>query len=109
MIKQVICLKLLNGPRVALVLGGGGCRGAAHIGARVLEKEQIPIDLVVGNSIGAIVGGLYCANVPLSRIEEILKDQTMSKVYLPRFIWARILLIPLRPIIYAFRESEQLG
>ncbi len=102
--------KIIERPRVALVLGGGGCRGAAHIGVlRVLEKEQIPIDLVVGNSIGAIVGGLYCANVPLSRIEEILKDQTMSKVYLPRFIWARILLIPLRPIIYAFREKPAAG
>ena len=102
--------KIDDRPRVALVLGGGGSRGAAHIGVlRVLVEEQIPIDIVIGNSIGAIVGGLYCANVPLTRIEEIMKDQTLSKVYMPRFIWARILFIPLRPIVYAFREKPSAG
>ncbi|MDE2829058.1 MAG: patatin-like phospholipase family protein, partial [Gemmatimonadota bacterium] len=47
-------------PRVALVLSGGGARGGAHIGVlRVLEREGIPIDLIVGVSYGALVGGLY--------------------------------------------------
>lgn len=97
-------------PRVSLVLGGGGSRGAAHIGVlKVLEREHIPIDLIVGNSIGAIVGGLYCANVPLSEIETMMKGRAISKIYMPKFIWARILFIPLRPLFYAFRETPSAG
>lgn len=49
-------------PRVALVLGGGGARGLAHLGVlKVLEREKISVDLVVGTSAGAMVGALYCA------------------------------------------------
>jgi NTE family protein len=47
-------------PRIALVLGGGAARGFAHIGViRVLEAEKIPIDLVVGTSVGSLIGALY--------------------------------------------------
>ena len=47
---------------IGLVLGGGGARGAAHIGVlQVLEREHIPICRVSGTSMGAIVGGLYAA------------------------------------------------
>lgn len=46
---------------IALALGGGGARGFAHIGVlRVLEREAIPIDLIVGTSVGALVGGCVC-------------------------------------------------
>jgi len=49
-------------PKVALVLSGGGARGSAHIGVlKVLEEYHIPVDLVVGTSMGSIVGGLYAA------------------------------------------------
>lgn len=47
-------------PTIAVALGGGGARGFAHIGAlRVLEQEKIPVDLVVGTSVGSLVGALY--------------------------------------------------
>jgi len=47
-------------PRIGLALGGGGARGFAEVGVlRVLEQEKIPIDLVVGTSVGALVGALY--------------------------------------------------
>ncbi len=47
-------------PKVGLALGGGGARGFAHIGVvRVLEQEKIPIHLVVGTSVGSLVGALY--------------------------------------------------
>jgi NTE family protein len=47
-------------PKVALVLGGGAARGFAHIGViRVLEQEKIPIDLVVGTSVGSLIGAIY--------------------------------------------------
>ena len=49
-------------PMVAVVLGGGGARGLSHIGAlKVLEQRKVPIDLIIGVSMGSIVGGLYAA------------------------------------------------
>jgi NTE family protein len=49
-------------PKVALVLGGGAARGFAHIGViRVLEQEKIPVDLVVGTSVGSLIGALYAS------------------------------------------------
>lgn len=47
-------------PKIALVLGGGGARGMAHLGViSVLQENNIPIDLVVGTSVGSIVGAVY--------------------------------------------------
>ena len=47
-------------PKIALVLGGGAARGFAHIGViRVLEQEKVPIDLIVGTSVGSLIGALY--------------------------------------------------
>ncbi|MEM7233482.1 MAG: patatin-like phospholipase family protein [Planctomycetota bacterium] len=49
--------------KVCLVLGGGGARGLAHLGVlQVLEREDIPVDYVVGTSVGAVVGACYCLN-----------------------------------------------
>ena len=46
--------------KVGVVLSGGGAKGMAHIGAlKVIEDAGIPIDYIVGTSIGAIIGGLY--------------------------------------------------
>lgn len=51
--------------RVGLVLGGGGSRGIAHIGVlEVLKKEAVPIDLIVGTSMGGIVGTYFSLGVP---------------------------------------------
>jgi NTE family protein len=47
-------------PKVALVLGGGAARGFAHVGViRALEQEKIPIDMVVGTSVGSLIGAIY--------------------------------------------------
>ena len=61
-------------PRIGLVLGGGGARGAAHVGVlKVLEEMRIPVDYVVGTSMGSIVGGLYASGMTPQEIErEIL-------------------------------------
>ena len=49
-----------NRPRIALVLGGGAARGFAHVGViRAIEQEKIPIDLIVGTSVGSLIGALY--------------------------------------------------
>lgn len=97
-------------PSVALALGGGGVRGAAHIGVlRVLEREGIPIDYVVGNSMGAVVGGLHCAGVPLDKVQSVLSDGSLVSAYLPRFLWCRILLSPVRNVIYTGRKKPYAG
>jgi NTE family protein len=57
-------------PRVALVLAGGGAKGAAHIGVlRVLDELHIPVDCVVGTSMGALVGATFAAGIPAADIE----------------------------------------
>lgn len=68
-------------PKIALVLGGGGARGFAHIGVfRVIEEEKIPIDLVVGTSIGSIAGAFYCAGASLDKLEELAKNITYKSI-----------------------------
>ena len=58
--------------RVGLVLGGGGARGAAHIGVlKVLEDQRIPIHVIAGTSMGAAVGGLYASGMSASELEAL--------------------------------------
>ena len=60
-------------PKVGLVLGGGGARGAAHIGVlRELERLRVPVDAIAGTSMGAIVGGLYATGMSADDIEEVV-------------------------------------
>lgn len=60
-------------PKVGLVLGGGGARGAAHMGViRVLEEMNVPVDIVVGTSMGAIVGGMYASGFSPDDLEKLL-------------------------------------
>jgi NTE family protein len=62
-------------PKTCLVLSGGGARGAAHIGVlKVLEELRIPVDCVVGTSMGAIVGAAYASGMSPQRIEETVRD-----------------------------------
>jgi NTE family protein len=62
-------------PRVALVLGAGGPRGFAHVGVlKVLEANGIEADLVVGASVGSIIGALYANGMKAADIEKIALD-----------------------------------
>ena len=62
-------------PRIALVLGAGGPRGFAHVGVlKVLEANGIEADLVVGASVGAMIGTLYADGMPAAVIEQIALD-----------------------------------
>lgn len=71
-----VCVSSLaqaEGERIGLVLGGGGARGAAHIGVlKVLERERIPIHAITGTSVGSIVGGLYAAGYSPDEIEQAI-------------------------------------
>ncbi len=62
-------------PRVGLVLGGGGARGAAHIGVlKELERMRIPVDAIAGTSMGAIVGGLYATGMSAAELEQLVSS-----------------------------------
>ncbi|MEL1265889.1 patatin-like phospholipase family protein [Pseudoxanthomonas putridarboris] len=68
-------------PRTCLVLGGGGARGAAHVGLlKVLERERVPVDCIVGTSMGAIVGGMYASGYSAEQIESILAHVDWGEV-----------------------------
>ncbi|WAA10614.1 patatin-like phospholipase family protein [Fervidibacillus albus] len=58
-------------PRIGLALGAGGARGLAHIGVlKVLEREKIPISMIAGSSIGALVASFYAAGQRLDQLEK---------------------------------------
>src|SRR5689334_599154 len=60
-------------PRIGLVLGGGGAKGAAHIGViKVLEEMRIPIDCIAGTSMGSIVGAAYATGMSAEELESII-------------------------------------
>ena len=76
-------LRALNGnakdepsrPRVGLALAGGFARGIAHIGVlRVLREAGIPVDMVAGTSVGALIGASYCAGASLENMEAVASE-----------------------------------
>ncbi len=88
---------------MALALGGGGVRGAAHVGIlRVLEQEKIPIDYIVGNSMGAIVGGLYSAGMSLDELYKEKSFRDFRKSYVPT-LSAKAVKLPLSALWRPFR------
>lgn len=63
-------------PRIGLVLGGGGAKGAAAIGAlKAVEKSGLPIDYIVGTSAGAIIGGLYSVGYSAKQLDSLYRAQ----------------------------------
>ena len=69
-------------PGVGLVLSGGGSRGMFHIGVlKALEKHHIPVDLIVGTSIGSVIGGLYASGYTPDQIARIMKSINWKDIY----------------------------
>ena len=72
-------------PKIGLVLGGGGAKGAAHIGVlRALEEMHIPVDYIAGTSMGAYVGGLYATGMSADEIESFLETVDWQNGYKDR-------------------------
>jgi NTE family protein len=70
-------------PKIALVLSGGGARGGAHIGVlRALQELRVPIDAVVGTSIGAVVGGFYVSGMTVQDMEELVESLEWETAFL---------------------------
>lgn len=66
-------------PRLALALGGGGRRGFAHAGVlRALENAGVKPDLIVGVSIGSVIGALYAAGTPAAEVERLALELDLS-------------------------------
>ncbi len=62
-------------PTVALVLSGGGAKGAAHVGViEYLEELQIPVDMVLGTSMGGLIGGLYSLGYTVQEIDSLVRN-----------------------------------
>lgn len=71
-------------PKVALVLSGGGALGLSHVGAiQELEAMGIRPDIVVGTSMGAVIGGLYAAGMSGAELEEVVNEANWSGVFNP--------------------------
>lgn len=78
-------------PRIGLVLSGGGARGAAHIGVlEVLEELRIPVDIIVGTSMGSLVGGGYAAGLSARELQERVTSVNWDSLFdddPPRRTW----------------------
>ncbi|MEZ9073539.1 patatin-like phospholipase family protein [Vibrio splendidus] len=72
-------------PNVAVVLAGGGAKGAAHIGVlKALEEMQIPVDYITGTSMGSYVGGLYATGMSADEIESFIYTVDWNRGYRDR-------------------------
>lgn len=75
-------LKNLPKPAVAVALGGGGARALVNVGIlKALEEEKIPVDLVLGSSMGAIVAVLYGSGMPIETIEELVTTDLLPSLF----------------------------
>lgn len=72
----------VNGQKVGLVLSGGGAKGVAHIGLiKAMEEHDIPIDYVVGTSIGAIIGSMYAMGYSTDEMVNLIMSEEFSRWY----------------------------
>ena len=73
-----------DGPRVALVLGGGAARGLAHVGVlEVFEREAIRLDSIVGTSMGGLIGALSATGLSARDVTEIARGFRFPRRFLP--------------------------
>ncbi|MBI1729425.1 patatin-like phospholipase family protein [Candidatus Acetothermia bacterium] len=71
----------MPGLKIGLALGGGGARGYAHLGViRSLKRHSIPIDVIAGTSMGAVIGGAYACGINLHKLELLLKSIDLNKL-----------------------------
>jgi NTE family protein len=79
-------------PAIGVALGGGFARGIAHIGVlKVLEEEGIPVRMIAGTSVGAIMGAAYCSGLTIAELEELahrVRFTTFARWTLSRYGFA---------------------
>lgn len=80
--------RLLTGTSVGLVLGGGGARGLSHVGlVRALCEAGIPIDMVGGVSIGALMGALWCLHTDVTKFTQSAREWSRSMTSKPKLLY----------------------
>jgi len=79
-------------PAIGIALGGGFARGIAHIGVlKVLEEESIPVRMIAGTSVGALIGAAYCSGLTIPELEEVahkVRFTTFARWTLSRYGFA---------------------
>lgn len=81
--------KLRKKGKTALCLGGGGARGYAHIGAiKAFEENALGFDIIVGTSVGALVGALYAYGLPAERIMHVAAELDMKDIHNGNILFA---------------------
>ena len=71
-------------PSVAVILGGGGAHAIAHLGLlEELERQRVPVDLVVGTGIGGVIGGLYASGMTTAEIRDFLMSTDWGDIFDP--------------------------
>ena len=69
-------------PKIGLVLGGGGARGAAHIGVlEVLEELKVPVDCIAGTSMGALIAGAYASGLTPAMMRKAMAEADWSDMF----------------------------
>ncbi|MBY0552073.1 MAG: patatin-like phospholipase family protein [Candidatus Obscuribacterales bacterium] len=97
-------------PKIGLVLGGGGARGAAEVGVlKVLAKEGIKFDYVVGTSIGSVVGGFYCLGATPEQMEEQFETGKVMRHFMSVPLPFRIVIAPITMIPRLFGSKSYDG
>jgi NTE family protein len=77
-------------PKIGLVLGGGGSRGLAHIGVlQVLQEEEIPVDYLVGTSMGGIVGALFALGIKPDALAQHMREMQGTNLFSMKLFSAR--------------------
>lgn len=75
----------LDRPRIGLVLAGGGAKGVAHLGVLlVLEELRVPVDVIVGTSMGAIVAGAYATGLSAEEMERRVRAANLPSILVDR-------------------------
>ncbi len=98
---QEALLSPTHRPKIGLVLSGGGARGLAHIGVlKVLQELRVPVDLVVGTSMGAVVGGAYASGRGIEELEDFVRSADWDSILADR--------PPRRDLSFRRREEDQL-
>jgi NTE family protein len=100
-------------PHIVLALGGGACKSVAQIGVlRSLEKHHIRIDAIIGSSMGATIGALYCAGKSPDQIEELFINGSIPKAINPHLVLnsgVNMVLAPVTKISHVVRHKPYAG
>lgn len=79
--RKTVPLAAPRTPAIGLALGGGFARGIAHIGVlKVLEEEGIPVRLIAGTSVGALIGASYCSGLSIAELREVARNTRFTSL-----------------------------